>query len=64
MTTLIEPLKRDEELLADIAAGRATDDDHLRLWWLGQAGFLVQWRGRHLLLDRQPRPGAGLRGPR
>jgi L-ascorbate metabolism protein UlaG (beta-lactamase superfamily) len=51
MTNLIEPLQRDDELLADIAAGRATDDDHLRLWWLGQAGFLVQWRGRHLLLD-------------
>ena len=39
---LIEPAQRDDELLADIAAGRASDDDHLRLWWLGQAGFLVQ----------------------
>ena len=51
MTTLIEPLQRDDELLADVAAGRASGDDHLRLWWLGQAGFLVQWAGHHLLLD-------------
>ncbi len=28
---------------------RATDG--FRLWWLGQSGFLVQWQGRHLLLD-------------
>jgi L-ascorbate metabolism protein UlaG (beta-lactamase superfamily) len=44
-------LQRDDELLADIAAGQASGDDHLRLWWLGQAGFLVQWAGKHLLLD-------------
>jgi L-ascorbate metabolism protein UlaG (beta-lactamase superfamily) len=48
---MIEPLQRDDELLAEIAAGQASGDDHLRLWWLGQAGFLVQWQGRHLLLD-------------
>src|ERR1700693_6362595 len=37
-------------LLADI---RATDkhDGNLRLWWLGQSGFLLQWRGVHVLLD-------------
>src|SRR5688500_14324723 len=23
----------------------------LHVWWLGQSGFLVQWRGRHLLVD-------------
>jgi L-ascorbate metabolism protein UlaG (beta-lactamase superfamily) len=50
-TALIEPVQHDAELLADIAAGRAGDDGHLRLWWLGQAGFLVQWAGHHLLLD-------------
>jgi L-ascorbate metabolism protein UlaG (beta-lactamase superfamily) len=49
--TLIEPFQRDDELLADIAAGRAAGDGALRLWWLGQAGFLVQWEGHHLLLD-------------
>ncbi len=48
---LTEPVQRDDVLLADIAAGRRADDDALRLWWLGQAGFLVQWRGHHMLLD-------------
>jgi L-ascorbate metabolism protein UlaG (beta-lactamase superfamily) len=54
MSALIEPMQRDGALLADIASWRSADteeDDHLRLWWLGQAGFLVQWQGRHLLLD-------------
>lgn len=53
---LIEPVLKDAALLADIAAARdqardQADDHHFRLWWLGQSGFLVQWRGRHLLLD-------------
>jgi L-ascorbate metabolism protein UlaG (beta-lactamase superfamily) len=48
---MIEPVQRDEALLADIAATRAAGDGALRLWWLGQAGFLVQHDGRHLLLD-------------
>ena len=48
---LIEPQQRDDALLADIEAGRSAGDDDLRLWWLGQSGFLVQWRGHHLLLD-------------
>lgn len=47
---MIEPRLKDAALLADIkAAGR--DDGHFRLWWLGQSGFIVQWRGRYLLLD-------------
>jgi L-ascorbate metabolism protein UlaG (beta-lactamase superfamily) len=49
--TMIEPLQRDDELIADIAAGQLTDDDQLRLWWLGQSGFLVQFDGNQLLLD-------------
>jgi L-ascorbate metabolism protein UlaG (beta-lactamase superfamily) len=48
---LIRPLQHDDALLADIDAGRAHTDGALRLWWLGQSGFLVQWRGHHLLLD-------------
>jgi L-ascorbate metabolism protein UlaG (beta-lactamase superfamily) len=47
---MIEPVLKDAALLADIEAA-ARDDGHFRLWWLGQSGFLVQWRGRHLLLD-------------
>lgn len=47
---MIVPLLQDDALLADI---RAADqrDGHVRLWWLGQSGFLVQYDGAHLLLD-------------
>jgi L-ascorbate metabolism protein UlaG (beta-lactamase superfamily) len=45
---MIEPLRADEAFLADV---RAADPDRLHLWWLGQSGFLLAWRGRHALLD-------------
>jgi L-ascorbate metabolism protein UlaG (beta-lactamase superfamily) len=47
---VIAPLLQDDALLADV---RAADrrDGHVRLWWLGQSGFLVQYEGAHLLLD-------------
>jgi L-ascorbate metabolism protein UlaG (beta-lactamase superfamily) len=47
---VIRPLQSDDTLLADI---RASDrrDGSFRLWWLGQSGFLLQWRGVHVLLD-------------
>jgi L-ascorbate metabolism protein UlaG (beta-lactamase superfamily) len=48
--SLIEPVLRDETLLADIATANLRDDE-FRLWWLGQSGFLLQWRGRHLVMD-------------
>jgi L-ascorbate metabolism protein UlaG (beta-lactamase superfamily) len=42
-----------EAFLADVETagreGRACGAFHL--WWLGQAGFLVQWNERHLLID-------------
>ena len=47
---LIKPLLQDEALLADIRAA-AAEQEHFHLWWLGQSGFLLQWQGRHLLLD-------------
>ncbi len=47
---MIVPALKDEALLADVAAADARDG-HVRLWWLGQSGFLVQWDGHHLLLD-------------
>jgi L-ascorbate metabolism protein UlaG (beta-lactamase superfamily) len=47
---LIRPVRSHDALLADI---RASDkrDGGLRLWWLGQSGFLLQWQGVHVLLD-------------
>lgn len=47
---MIKPMQRDDVLLADIAQARE-DDEALHLWWLGQSGYLIQWQGRHLLLD-------------
>jgi L-ascorbate metabolism protein UlaG (beta-lactamase superfamily) len=46
---MIEPVRSDDRLLSDIAAGK--HDEGFRLWWLGQSGFLVQWNERHLLFD-------------
>lgn len=47
---MITPALQDAALLADIAAADARDG-HVRLWWLGQSGFLAQWDGHHLLFD-------------
>jgi L-ascorbate metabolism protein UlaG (beta-lactamase superfamily) len=49
-TVMIEPVQKDEVFLADVRAAQEFPND-LHLWWLGQSGFLVQWQGRHLLLD-------------
>ena len=27
------------------------DMKNFNVWWLGQSGFLIQWLGRHLLMD-------------
>ena len=47
---MIEPLLRDDAFLADVAQPPATPDA-LRVWWLGQSGFLVRCGGRFALLD-------------
>jgi L-ascorbate metabolism protein UlaG (beta-lactamase superfamily) len=47
---VIVPVQKDDDLLLDIGAADARDG-HVRLWWLGQSGFLVQFGGAHLLLD-------------
>jgi L-ascorbate metabolism protein UlaG (beta-lactamase superfamily) len=46
---VIEPAVADDAFLADVAA--VADPDEINVWWLGQSGFLVAWRGRHLLVD-------------
>ena len=47
---MITPQLQDEAFLASVhRALRSTE--HLHLWWLGQSGYLVQWKGQHLLLD-------------
>jgi L-ascorbate metabolism protein UlaG (beta-lactamase superfamily) len=47
---MIEPLLKDDALLRDIERARE-QPDALHLWWLGQSGFLLLWRGVTALLD-------------
>ncbi len=46
---MIRPVLQDDALLRDIAAADGGEGFHL--WWLGQSGFLLKWRGRYALLD-------------
>ena len=50
LPAMIQPVLQDDAFLADVFAARDCPND-LHLWWLGQSGFLVQWRGHHLLFD-------------
>jgi L-ascorbate metabolism protein UlaG (beta-lactamase superfamily) len=47
---MIKPLRQDDAFLEDVNRARA-ESGQLHAWWLGQSGFLIQWQGRHLLLD-------------
>jgi len=47
---MIRPALSGDALLADIRRAAAASPG-FHLWWLGQSGFLVQYRGRHLLID-------------
>ncbi len=47
---MIKPILQDDAFLADVQR-IAADHESFHLWWLGQSGFLLQWQGRHILLD-------------
>jgi L-ascorbate metabolism protein UlaG (beta-lactamase superfamily) len=47
---VLKPVLKDQDFLQDVASCR-TDAFDFNLWWLGQSGFLVRWRGEHLLID-------------
>jgi L-ascorbate metabolism protein UlaG (beta-lactamase superfamily) len=47
---MIEPALRDAAFVEDVRR-TTSEQEHFSLWWLGQSGFLLQWQGRHLLLD-------------
>lgn len=47
---MIKPIQKDEFLLADIKE-KEKDTSGFHLWWLGQSGYLLQWRGCHILID-------------
>ncbi|MGV3774437.1 MAG: MBL fold metallo-hydrolase [Verrucomicrobiales bacterium] len=47
---MIQPFLKDDALVESIREA-ATDENHFHLWWLGQSGFLLSWRGQRLLFD-------------
>jgi L-ascorbate metabolism protein UlaG (beta-lactamase superfamily) len=47
---LIRAIKVNEALTAEMDALIA-DTDHFYLWWLGQSGYLLQWKGKRVLID-------------
>ncbi len=47
---MIEPILSDDTFLADVQRARK-EARALHVWWLGQSGFLLQWDGKHVLLD-------------
>jgi L-ascorbate metabolism protein UlaG (beta-lactamase superfamily) len=47
---LIRPLLKDDALLEDIRQ-TSFNTNSFHVWWLGQSGYLLQWKGKHLLID-------------
>jgi len=46
---MIKAQRKDQELIDDILSHETSADLHI--WWLGQSGFLIQFKGKRLLLD-------------
>lgn len=47
---LIKAILKDEALIADMDRLQYAENG-FQLWWLGQSGFLLQWKGKRVLLD-------------
>lgn len=47
---MIKPFCAGDALLGNIHSRRGNTDGFC-VWWLGQSGFLIQWQGKHLLID-------------
>ncbi|MBN8673863.1 MAG: MBL fold metallo-hydrolase [Chitinophagales bacterium] len=47
---LIAAIKKDEELIAEMDS-LLHDTIQFHIWWLGQSGFLLQWKGKRVLID-------------
>jgi len=47
---MIKPILQDDAFVEDVFRAKQNPNP-LHLWWLGQSGFLIQWRGHHLLFD-------------
>ena len=50
MNTLIPALKKGTDLIEEMDSFLA-EKEGFRLWWLGQSGYLLQWKGKRILID-------------
>lgn len=48
--TLIPAVLKDEAFLADVEKHQH-DEKNFHLWWLGQSGYLLLWKGKKVLID-------------
>lgn len=47
---LIPARLKGEAFVADVEQ-YADDAEHFHLWWLGQSGYLLTWKGKRILVD-------------
>jgi len=47
---LIKAYRKDHELVKEMDS-LAGNEKHFHLWWLGQSGYLLQWKGKRVLID-------------
>jgi len=47
---LVKAVKKDHALLHEMD-DLVADEKHFHLWWLGQSGYLLQWKGKRVLID-------------
>ena len=47
---MIAAYKKDTELISEMDS-LLDDEKQFHLWWLGQSGYLLQWKGKRILID-------------
>jgi len=50
---VIPAVKKDEALIAEVESYQH-DENNFHLWWLGQSGYLLLWKGKKILIMLQP----------
>lgn len=48
--SLIPAIQKDLQLVAEMDA-LLGDQNQFHIWWLGQSGYLLQWKGKRVLID-------------
>ncbi len=47
---MIKAYKKDQSLISEVDS-LLGDKSHAYVWWLGQSGYLLQWKGKRILID-------------